>query len=572
MTSLRTRCLWLALLLWPLGVWGQEAATDWQGTWHGAIRIGAGALDMIVHWELADGQLSGSIDLPQQGAADLELKNVRAQGDSLHFELHAPVGVAFFDGCRQGERLVGSFVQAGVAGSFELRPGEPPPPDSWTGSLSIAGRSVGAVLHFRADGDQLRASLDIPAQGALGLVLSDARLTTDSVHFVLGAPQGDAVFQGVVDGPRMTGSFEQLGMEGSFSFERGGEAVVVEEQAVPYRALELAWDVAWDDVQVHLAGTLTLPSGKGPFPAVVLISGSGLQDRDETIFDFKIFKLIADALTRRGIAVLRYDDPGIGGSTTNEPDLTTSELVEPVLGAVDLLAAHPEIDATAIGVCGHSEGGIIAPLASVRQPEIAFCILLSGPALPGETILRAQIELILRASGAAEEEIARTLELQNAVYQALAEEDAAALEQAVRLAIDEQWADVSPERLKEIDDLEAYKEGMVQGQLQTVQGRWFRNFLRYDPAPVLEQLRCPLLALFGEVDLQVPAEPNRRAMREALERAGHDDFTLRVLPQANHLFAPSETGSPSEYATMEKRFVDGFLEQLGDWILAQTQN
>ncbi len=569
------RRLLLLLLAGSAAIFGQEPEGEgWLGSWHGAIKIGNGALDIVVRLvRTEDDAMAGSIDIPQQSAEDLELQNVRVTGDSVHFELHAPVGVAFFDGTRSEGLISGSFQQASFAGSFELTFGEPEAPDSWAGSLQIAGRTIASVLHFRAGEDGWQASLDIPAQGAFGLVLKEVALTADSVLFVLAAPQGDAVFHGTVEGDRMQGSFEQLGMEGGFSFERGGETPIVEdEEAVPYHVLEVEWDAAWDDVQLHLAGTLTLPPGDGPFPAVVLITGSGLQDRDETIFDFKIFKLIADTLTRRGIAVLRYDDPGIGGSTTNQPDLTTVELVEPVLAAVELLAEHAAVDPQAIGVCGHSEGGIIAPLAAVRRPEIAFCVLLSGPALPGETILRAQIELILRADGADEAEIARTLELQDSVYRALAAEDAVALELAVRQAIEEQWAEVSPERLEEIDDLEAYKEGMVQGQLQTVQGRWFRSFLSHDPASVLEQLSCPLLALFGEVDLQVPAEPNRLAMREALERAGHENFELRVLPQANHLFAPSATGSPSEYATMEKRFVEGFPELVADWILEQTKD
>ncbi len=537
------------------------------GDWHGAIEIGGGALDIEVQFTETDAGLQATMDIPQQRAEGLDLENVWVEGDSVRFELHAPVGIARFEGLLGEDGMRGSFSQAGMPGSFWLRRGERPERELYSGSLVIAGRTIDANLRLFEDSVEghVQAWLDFPGQGAFGLALEEVAIDSTAVHFELVGPAGRAVFDGTVDGDDITGTFEQAGLEGSFAFRRGAE----EAGPVPYLELEVSWQVAFDTVAIRLAGTLTLPEGPGPFPAVVMISGSGAQDRDEDIFGFKIFRDIADALTRRGIAVLRYDDPGVGGSSSNQLDLTTLELVEPVLGAVEWLSAREEIGA--VGLAGHSEGGIVAPLAAVQDPRVAFCILLAGPATTGGEILQDQVELIMTASGAEEADIARALELQRDTVAALEAGDEAELEALIRTAVAEQWADVPDERRDEIEDFDAYLDELVAGQLKAVRSRWFRTFVSHDPRPTLEQLSCPVLGLFGEVDLQVPAEKNRAAMAEALEKAGNTAVTLRILDGANHLFAPSETGNPTEYATMEQVFVEGFLEQLGDWILEVTE-
>ncbi len=316
------------------------------------------------------------------------------------------------------------------------------------------------------------------------------------------------------------------------------------------------------------AATLTLPRGTGPFPAVLLITGSGPQDRDETVAGHKPFLVLADCLTRRGVAVLRADDRGIGKSTGNFFTATSEDFAEDTQAGVDYLLQRSEINPRQIGLIGHSEGGLIAPMLAARSPGIAFIVMLAGQGLSGEEVLYSQGQEILKAQGATAEDLARQLDLQKRLFALVKiEKDPEALERKVRAIMDEEVAKLGEEKKKFAAKLRA---GM-QGQVQMLKSPWLRYFIAYDPRPALRQVRCPVLALIGSKDLQVPPEANLREIEQALRQGGNKDFTVQQMPNLNHLFQTCTTGSLTEYAKIEETIAPAVLELLSDWIAKRTR-
>ncbi len=442
---------------------------------------------------------------------------------------------------------------------------EQPIAGHWEGAISIMGQDLGIKVDFRSDATGLKASIDIPMQGAIGLPLTNVKFETPKVHFELPAGPGLAVFDGEMKGDQISGSFSQSGMTGTFQLKRAQAApeAAGPRPTLPYKEEE----VAFKNGDVTLAGTLTLPASQAPVPAVVLITGSGPQNRDEEIFGFKPFRLIADHLGRNGVAVLRYDDRGVGASTGSINEGTTEDFAKDALAGVAFLKTRPAIDPKRIGLCGHSEGGVVAPIAAARSNDVAFIVLIAGMGVTGEKILFAQGEAIARADGAPDEAIRKQIEFQKRTFEAVRtgkgwDELRADLQKQARAQVEKM-----PEaQRKAITDVDQYVNMMVNAQLAMPRSAWFKYFLDYDPATSLEKVHCPVLALFGEHDLQVPAEMNAKAISEALARAGNKDVTIKIIPKANHLFEEAVTGSPSEYDSLAKEFVPGFLDTLTSWI------
>lgn len=320
------------------------------------------------------------------------------------------------------------------------------------------------------------------------------------------------------------------------------EEVATEKATAPPYSEE---EVTFASGDVRLAGTLTLPSGKtGRHPAVALLTGSGAQNRDEEIFGFRPFRVLADHLARNGIVVLRFDDRGVGGSSGSLAETTTETLAADALAAAGLLRGHARVDPRAVGLLGHSEGGLVATLAATRSPhssDIAFLVLLATSGVRGDRLISSQIEALLKLSGSPQEQIATTLALQERVYR------------AVRTG--EGWEELSKE--------------IPEAQLAGARTPWFRHFIDLDPAATLRQVRRPVLAIFGELDIQVPAGPNRDAMVKALEEGGNRSVTVQTFPGANHLFQKAATGSPAEYPFLAKELVPGLLDVIAGWIREQ---
>jgi pimeloyl-ACP methyl ester carboxylesterase len=448
------------------------------------------------------------------------------------------------------------------------------PQGRWTGAILVLGSELGMTVTFTAADSGLSATMDIPQQSAKGLRLQKVSYEAPAVHFELMGGPGLAVFDGTLEGDSITGSFVQSGVQGTFWLRpdtgKASAAPAAAEPApepVPYAEEEVTF--SHDDVT--LAGTLTIPEGSGPFPAVVLITGSGAQNRDEELLGLRPFRWLADHLTRHGIAVLRYDDRGVGGSSGSVQSATSEDFASDALAGVHLLEGRSEIAPQAIGLIGHSEGGIVAPMAAVRSPSVAFIVLMAGTSVTGEDILYAQAEAILRANGASEEQIRIERQVQEALFHAVHtdegwEEARQMVEDQARAAIE----NLPDSERAAITDIDSFVKTRAQQQILVVRLPWFRFFLDFDPATVLEQVGVPVLALFGEKDLQVPPEVNIAPMRAALERAPTTDYTIEVIPGANHLFQEAVTGSPNEYATLKKEFAPGFLELMTDWILKRA--
>jgi pimeloyl-ACP methyl ester carboxylesterase len=315
---------------------------------------------------------------------------------------------------------------------------------------------------------------------------------------------------------------------------------------------------------VTLAATLTTPDGEGPFPGAVLVSGSGPQDRDESLMGHRPFLVLSDYLTRNGIAVLRYDDRGVSESTGDFASATTEDFTQDALAATRFLSARPDVGP--VGIVGHSEGGLIGPMAADMSEEVAFVVMLAGPGLPGIEILGLQAELIGRAEGTPEEVLEYNREVQDRLFKVLLEEpDVEAAEPRLRAVLEKALAG-GPDEVRQAAG-ETADPAFIDAQVRQSNTPWFRFFLTYDPRPTLERVEVPVLALNGEKDLQVPAEVNLSEVRAALERGGNADVTAMMLPTLNHLFQESVTGSVSEYARISQTMSPVALEAIGSWIL-----
>lgn len=319
-------------------------------------------------------------------------------------------------------------------------------------------------------------------------------------------------------------------------------------------------------------GTLTIPKMGKKHPAVILITGSGAQNRDEEILGFKIFAHIADYFSSRGLAVLRYDDRGVGkskGKSINNS--TTAEFAKDVAEAIKFLRTRSEIDPQKIGLLGHSEGAVVAALtASEATNQVAFIVSMAGTGVSGSEIIIEQSRAMLLASPNPDTtKIKEELPLLARMHQVIISEDSLAVEQLKEQLIAKVIRDIDAlpeERRKHITDKEKYARMSIEMQIKQISQPWMKFFLGYDPVPALEKLTCPTLLLFGELDLQVLPAQNKTPMVKALEKGKNPDFEVKIFPKANHLFQEATTGTPQEYATLPKKFVEEFLPYTYQWI------
>jgi fermentation-respiration switch protein FrsA (DUF1100 family) len=471
-----------------------------------------------------------------------------------------------------------SFLALLFAGSLLSPPGaladEPAAPaGTWQGSLELGAIKLRLAFHLAVDADgKWSATLDSIDQGAKGIPLDEATFT-DRLLTVTSAAM-KMKYEGTLDdaGMHIDGTFNQNGQAFPLELDKVEKATeLVRPQLpkppLPYREVDVKFPSLASGVV--LAGTLTLPgeTGAGPYPAVALISGSGAQDRDETLLGHKPFLILADRLARRGIAVLRYDDRGTAQSTGDFAKADSRDFAEDALGAVAFLKARGDVAADRIGLAGHSEGGLIAPLAAVRSRDVAFIVLLAGPGVTGEQIVLAQGRDIAKAMGAPEAALDRQQASQRKVFQLMAEEpDEAKLKERLKqYALDE--IATLPEAQRNEADAQLQQ---ATAQFEALLSPWFRFFLTHDPAPTLRKVRCPVLAINGEKDLQVAAKVNLAAIEGALKAGGNDDATMVELPGLNHLFQQATTGAPSEYGIIEETINEAALATICDWVVAHT--
>jgi uncharacterized protein len=441
----------------------------------------------------------------------------------------------------------------------------------WVGTLKVPGAELRIVFRISKKPDgALSAVMDSPDQGAKDIPTSSVILENDLLKIESKVVGG--VFEGKVkpDMNEIEGEWKQSGTAFPLRLKRTDKVEEIKrpqepKKPYPYDEEEVSYENK--KAAIKLAGTLTLPRNQGPHPAVILITGSGAEDKNETVFGHKPFLVLADYLTRQGIAVLRVDDRGMGGSTGVESQSTSLDFAGDVLSGVAYLKGRSEINPKQIGLIGHSEGGLIAPLtASLAPSDIAFIVLMAGPGLTGEEILYLQGALIAKATGASDEAVAENRSIQEKIFTVLRQEkDPAAAEARLRELFKDAAQGMTEEEKK------AFTSEAQDAQLKRVLTPWFRFFLTYDPRPTLMKVKCPVLAINGEKDLQVPSKENLKEIEEALKAGGNKFFTIRELPGLNHLFQTAQTGSPSEYMKIEETISPTALKVMGDWILEQIK-
>jgi len=441
----------------------------------------------------------------------------------------------------------------------------------WAGVLDIGAIQLRVALHLtRAADGSLTGALDSLDQGANGIPLSNVTENGGSLLIEIKAVGATYKAEWNADGSQISGTFSQGGRDLPLAFHRGAPPELIRPQnpKKPYPYDEE--DVVYDNPQSgnKLAGTLTLPRSPAPHPVVLLITGSGPQDRDEAIMGHRPFLVIADYLTRRGIAVLRVDDRGTGKSTGKFQEATTVDFAGDGRASVEFLKTRKDIDPKQIGLIGHSEGGIIAPMLASQSSDIAFIVMLAGPGVIGEEVLLAQQYLIARAMGTPEDVAEKNRDIQRMMLGVVKEEkDAAEVKRKVHEGVEKLQAGLTEDQRK----AQSETIGGLDREIPTLTSSWFRAFLVYDPRPALEKVKVPVLAMNGALDLQVPPHQNLPAIAAALEAGGNPDYQIVKLPHLNHLFQTAQTGSPTEYSKIEETFAPVALQVLGDWIVRHVK-
>jgi len=435
----------------------------------------------------------------------------------------------------------------------------------WQGALSIQGFQLRIVFHIKSGVfGGFQATMDSPDQGAAGIGVDSVLYADGHLRIVMLRLQGLYVGTMEPGDSTLKGTWTQRGVSFPLDLRRMQSPIVVSrpqepKPPYPYREEEVSFEN--HDAGITLAGTLTEPRSGGPFPAAVMITGSGPQDRDETIFNHKPFKVIADYLTRRGIAVLRYDDRGTAKSTGNFATATSLDFASDARAAIKFLESRTEIDPKHIGLIGHSEGGLIAPMVASTSRDVAFIVLLAGPSLPGTEIIILQDSLIAIANGAKPENLRDERMKKESLFKVIASEnDTSVMRKKLRevmLSIAGQSKDTTSQ---------ADRETAIERTIGQLTSPWFRFFLFYDPVPALEKVKCPVLALNGEKDLQVPPDADLAGIARALQKGGNRNATVKKLKDLNHLFQHATTGSPMEYPKIEETFAPEALSVMADWI------
>ena len=433
----------------------------------------------------------------------------------------------------------------------------------WNGILSVQGMKLRLVFHIEKTNDGYASTMDSPDQKAVGIPV--ASTTFDGSTLSLNASNLGIRYEGQFKTDSIVGTFKQSGMSFPLTLKKTKEeppALVRPQEPKPpylYRTEDVTFENA--DAGVTLSGTLTMPATGANFTAVVLITGSGAQNRDEEIMGHKPFLVIADYLTQRGIAVLRYDDRGTAHSTGNFGTSTTADFSTDTESAIAYLKSRKEINPHKIGLMGHSEGGIIASMVAARSKDVAFIVMLAGTGMCGDELLLMQTELIAKHSGTPENMIAQAAKLNALLYGKIvnAKEEVSLQEMIDFMTTLDEMDTFIPEGVP--------KEDFIKNASMQITAPWTQYFLRYNPASALEKVKCPVLAVNGAKDLQVPSKENLTAISAALKKGGNENVTIKEYSGLNHLFQECTICSPDEYATIEQTFSSEVLKDLGDWIL-----
>lgn len=437
---------------------------------------------------------------------------------------------------------------------------------SWEGTLHIQNKALRIRFHIEASDSLYHSRMDSPDQGAFDLPTTRTSFRDNKLEII--ASGLGLFYRGTLLQDTIEGTLNQGGMPLPLNLYRfvktAPDRPQTPQEPFPYAAEELL--IPAGDGDRVLGATLTLPAGKGPFPAVMLIAGSGPNDRDETVFGHKPFLVIADHLTRQGFAVLRYDKRGVGKSTGNFSTATIEDFANDARAVVNYLKQQEEIDPDRIGLLGHSEGGLVSAMLAAGNRDIAFAVLMAAPGTTGMEIVLDQNQISLTHQGVEPETIEELQKLNRETFGMLlewkgTEEDRTAL----RDQLSRFW-----NKLPLLVRMKVEKEAFLRSQFNAMTMPGYLSFLRADPSLYLKEVTCPLLALNGEKDTQVPAVKNIRAITSALEIAGNKNVETRIYPGLNHLFQECITELTDEYAKSEQTLAPVMLNEVGEWLKEVT--
>ena len=437
---------------------------------------------------------------------------------------------------------------------------------TWNGMLKVSGMQIRLIFHVTKTDNGYQATMDSPDQGAKGIPMTSATFENNELKLEMSAAK--ISYSGkLVSADSIEGTFSQAGMPIKLNLTQKAIAKPItkkpQEPSLPYPYNSEEITFTNRKANITLAGTLTYPKREGKFPVVVLITGSGPQNRDEELMGHKPFLVLADHLTRQGIGVLRFDDRGMFGSKGVFKTATTVDFATDVEAAVEYLKTRKETDLAHIGLIGHSEGGVIAPIVASRNADINYIIMMAGTGVSGMDLLLMQAEAISKASGVSENDIQKTNEINRGAYQlVLTVSDTTQLKSELK-----SYATKTFNQLPKNDGTKNMTEEAYTSMLvEFIASPWMINFIKYNPANALAKVKCSVLAINGEKDLQVPSKVNLPAIEKALKEGGNAKYKTIEIKGVNHLFQECKTGLPAEYPEIEQTISPKALKVMSDWI------
>lgn len=429
---------------------------------------------------------------------------------------------------------------------------------TWDGVLKVQGAQLRLVFHINKTGTGYTSTMDSPDQGAKGIPVAATGFENSTL--ALSIPNLGIEYEGILGEDHViNGNFKQAGQSFPLSLSKSEETEKLnrpQEPVKPYPYHEEEVSYENKEAAIKLSGTLTLPQKEGVFPAVILISGSGPQNRDEELMGHKPFLVLSDHLTKKGMAVLRFDDRGVGASTGDFKTATSVDFSKDVEAGIQYLKTRKEIDRQKIGLVGHSEGGLIASMVASASKDVSFIVLLAGTGIPGDQILLSQQKLIGSASGMDQNALMKNEALNKGAFEIVK-----------KSGNDGQLRTDLTEYLKK----NGIPDSGIASTVDQLTSPWMKYFIQYDPSLALETVKCPVLALNGEKDLQVSPKENLEAIKNSLAKGGNKKVTVKEHPGLNHLFQESKTGLPTEYAVIEQTFSPTALSEISNWIGEQTK-
>jgi len=564
---------------------GDEVREALLGGWEGVLEAGGTQLTVRFHIEKDEtGTLTGTMDSPDQGVSGLPMTSVSLSGRDLDIDIAAVAGRLTGRVSEQERRIEGQWHQAGQSFGIALKPIDPEQDsigDStgltldgslwarvagyWRGELKTPGTTLALGLEFTQPGEPLQIFLDSPDQGVEGIPATGLRHHDGRLAVLFASLAAELRLE--LASETLPGVWIQAGQEMPIEFSRGERPQPpsrpqTPEAPFPYATQTIRFPSMTGDFK--LAGTLLVPE-TAPAAAVVLVTGSGPQDRDESIAGHRPFLVLADSLARRGIAVLRYDDRGVGESGGDHGTASLSDLADDAAAAVKALRANLGAREMAIGMIGHSEGGMIAPGVANRE-QLDFVVLLAAPGIPISDLLPLQQRLILEAGNADADSTAQSVETTRQLLRIIEDEpDDAQARRKIR--------SLFARRIGETNNPEMSAEQIepaADAAIRRTVNPWFRELITVDPLAEMRRIQGRVLALYGQLDLQVPPGRNAEPVRQALGHLPSSAFSVETLPGLNHLFQPAQTGHPSEYAQIETTISPDAIKRIGDWIDSAT--